>query len=337
MTVTRKQRLAQQQAFEDAGKLAPDRVQAVHSFDDGWRIVHLATAGDLRREGILMRNCLAKYAGDTLVSERRGVLILGPLADCDPAPAIEPCTPELRGRHVGAQLLSLRDAQNLPHLTFWAKDGSHACSALGYRNAQPKESYRERLAQWAEAAEIETFNDEDDHGLHKFDARHDAFGLVLQVRLDRMIASCAYPKPWLEGTKRGDARDKYHASAVKGFTAIVDHAIVAEAAVRQMNALIARDRQWLRDARYLLAGKGQPLTDEQRERILSRVGPAARRLAEGRRDRRRWVRLRTLMLRELDRWEFGLDWAPLYHMNRHRSARTRQRSTNRRRRMLAGG
>jgi hypothetical protein len=180
MTVTRAKRIAQRQAFEKAGKIAPDRSETVHEFSDGWRVVRLSTAGDLRREGLLMRNCVAMYAGDTIITEPRGEVILGPLSDCDPAPKVGPDDLDvvpLKGRHVHASLYSLRDEANLPHLTWWARDKSHACGALGYHNAAPKQHYLTRFEQWAEAAEIQAHTDENACELFLEDVHGDAFGL----------------------------------------------------------------------------------------------------------------------------------------------------------------
>jgi hypothetical protein len=184
MTVTRSQRLAQQQAFEQAGQLPADRSTVVHEYGDGWHVVRLDTAGDLRREGLLMRNCLAQYAGDMLVSEQRDMIVLGPLMDCDPAPVVGCADLDvvpLRGRHVHAKFYSLRDEAGLPHLTWWAREKSHACSALGYRNAPPKAAYRKRLEQWAEASEIATYAHEDDWELYRLDVSGDAFGLAART------------------------------------------------------------------------------------------------------------------------------------------------------------
>lgn len=184
MTVTRSQRIAQQQVFEQAGQLPDDRAAIVHEYGDGWHVVRLETVGDLRRDGLLMRNCLAQYAGDELVSDKRGEIVLGPLMDHEPVPAVA-CgdldVVPLRGRHVHARIYSLRDEAGLPHLTWWAKKGSHACSALGYRNAQPKDAYSRRLEQWAEAAEIKTFPTESSYELHLLDVRGDAFGLNMRT------------------------------------------------------------------------------------------------------------------------------------------------------------
>lgn len=329
MTVTSSQRIAQQQAFEDAGELAPERAQTVHSFDDGWRVVRLATAGDIRREGLLMRNCLAQYAGDELVSERRGEIALGPLADEDPAPAIvvgSHGAMNLRGRHTDASLYSLRDSANLPHLTWWAKEGSHACGALGYRNSRPKDGYRERLKQWSEAAGIATYDSETHLRLHEVDAASDEFGAALQARLEHVRAICSQAKPWLDGTTRGAQRDKYLKKLEAAFERLVHHAVRSEALVRKFDELIAQDQSWIRQVKRWIVNPPPGTTDEQlQKRLVERVAN----VRNLRRRRRCMIERRKRVLRIMSDQERVDAWSKDRRMQLHRSARTRQRSASR--------
>lgn len=132
------------------GQIAPDRSQVLHTFADGWTINLLSTAGDVRREGFLMRSCLPKYAGDRLLDEP-GLVDRGERADEDQMRCVAPGELEtlgLDGIHVGCTLASLRDPMNLPHLTFWYRPDMYACSVLGAHNAKPKAAYQARLGQW---------------------------------------------------------------------------------------------------------------------------------------------------------------------------------------------
>jgi hypothetical protein len=187
MGLTHSQRTRLMEQDLQGGEIAPDRSEVVHSFDDGWTINHLATAGDVRREGLLMRSCLAKYAGDEL-GEERGSITRCERADDDPMRRMAPEDMDildLGGIHVGCQLMSLRDPMNLPHLTFWHRPGMYACSVLGSHNGKPRASYAARVDQWL-AGISEAISTEHDELI--YDAMHSEVGRGVIERVHLAVA-----------------------------------------------------------------------------------------------------------------------------------------------------
>lgn len=136
-----------------AGLIAPDRSVTIWTGEDGWSIARLATAGDVRREAYLIRNCLAKYVGDTLDDERMWVTAeRSPMADEAPMGLLDQI--ELRWHELpdvaqGMDLHSLRDDQGVPHLTFWAEQGIGAFDLYGSHNCTAPDDYTARVEQWA--------------------------------------------------------------------------------------------------------------------------------------------------------------------------------------------
>lgn len=151
MPETHTKRRKRARSAEERRLIEPDRSQIVAHLPGGWSIKRLATAGDLRREGLIMRHCLAKYAGDELIDEMPGAALKSLMPDDAPAPVVDidlMREQELRGRHLDLELYSLRDHTNLPHATVWALPGAHACDAKGFRNSDLKAAYHERLRKW---------------------------------------------------------------------------------------------------------------------------------------------------------------------------------------------
>lgn len=152
MGITRPQRVKQMHELQASGRIQPDASGIVHRFDDGWTIRRLVTAGCVRREGYLMRNCCAKYVGDEkdTADTNPGAYLDGSVRHTTRFRRREAHTvPSTRGQ----MLYSLRDADNLPHVTMWANPGWYLRFAFGFRNEeQLKTEYLDRLHAWCEAA-----------------------------------------------------------------------------------------------------------------------------------------------------------------------------------------
>lgn len=158
MTHTQRRKVATK--AETAGIIVGDQSEVLHTFDDGWTIARLATVGDVRREGVLMRSCLAKYAGDTLHEDPKklGEFTPGERADDEPFEKVHwrlMMDTDLSGRHVGCILVSLRDPANLPHATWWQDErGDYVCGVAGFRNDKLSPAYAARVDAWIEQAKI---------------------------------------------------------------------------------------------------------------------------------------------------------------------------------------
>ncbi len=113
---------------EAQGMICTGHTEVVHSFADGWTIVRLTTVGDVQREGCLMRNCLRNMFED---------------ASLDRSTPIEEMADALNRPNVPL-LHSLRDEQNLPHLT-WYMNSELVWEVGGYRNGKIKQKYVDRL------------------------------------------------------------------------------------------------------------------------------------------------------------------------------------------------
>jgi hypothetical protein len=158
MGATRTQRIREATEAERQGLIAPDSAETVHEFADGWRIVRLATVGDVRREGRLMRNCLPKYVGDELIEDTKCDYAPGAAGDDEPAPhasAQMVFEHDLSRYHASARLHSLRDETGLPHLSFWVREPLYACGIWGYKNSEPRDKYMARLQEWKDAGGVQ--------------------------------------------------------------------------------------------------------------------------------------------------------------------------------------
>jgi hypothetical protein len=148
MAATRTQRVREMIEAEAAGIISPDQSVTVHQFADGWAVVCMQVASDVRRECWLMRNCVASYIGDPIDPAKSpdGRVIYAP----SERPACDRLQPNSEHRHPGMRLMSLRDADNLPHLTFWAdvREGGRTDDIGSYRNGKVKDTYVDRLDQW---------------------------------------------------------------------------------------------------------------------------------------------------------------------------------------------
>lgn len=158
MTMTRSQRLREADEHTRQGLIAPDRSVIVARFDDGWTIRRMSCAGDVRREGWLMRNCCAKYVGDVFADEDKscrtvtrcaGIADTTPHVGCDEAFVKATA---VSWTCLGLTLHSLRDVDNLPRATFWAHEGYAVQGIGGYRNDKTvKASHLDRIRTWARA------------------------------------------------------------------------------------------------------------------------------------------------------------------------------------------
>lgn len=131
MAATRAQRL------REAADLPADCSVVVYAFPDGWTVRRLDRVSDLLREGRLMGNCLEW--SDYRHHHRKDDARLRP-----------------RG-FTNERYFSLRDPDNLPHLTFvmsnWSgKARGHSRlmrDVLGRHNSEPRDTYLKRLYAWA--------------------------------------------------------------------------------------------------------------------------------------------------------------------------------------------
>ncbi len=159
MGQTHTQRLRQVELAQSAGLLAADTAKIVHTFEDGWTIRQLMTFGDLRREGWIMRSCLAKYAGDTPSVDHPGQVITKSDRADD-----ELCSFDLRSADDFAErdldlscalsnLYSLRDPNGLPHATWWSRISMYSCDLFGHKNAEKlKADYEAKVTEWMKQA-----------------------------------------------------------------------------------------------------------------------------------------------------------------------------------------
>jgi hypothetical protein len=150
-TLTKKREIITE--AESNGWICADRSEIVHTFADGWTVRRLACAGDLRREGWIMRSCLAQYCGDELDDEP------GRIKTCN-GPGDAPFDwsarewdefDDLGGKHWGmclSNLYSLRDEHNMPRATWWTRLGSYSHNLLGSHNEPVKKGYEKRVREW---------------------------------------------------------------------------------------------------------------------------------------------------------------------------------------------
>lgn len=135
--LTRTQYLQMAQELDQ--QIGPDSSIVVYTFPNGWTVRELTTLGDVHREGELMGSCLSSNAGDchpiweyaweALEEDEDEEWTEGDGLNFD--------------EYIGEEgpMLSLRDTDNLPHLS-WADN-----SILGKHNTDPKPEYQ---AMWDE-------------------------------------------------------------------------------------------------------------------------------------------------------------------------------------------
>jgi GNAT superfamily N-acetyltransferase len=137
MAVTRTQQLANASAHE--AQFGADRSDIVHTLDDGWTVRKLRTLNDQDREGKLMSNCLDFDSPDH--SSR----------DWDDAPEGHATWRDWleanRATEMDDHKYSLRDPDNLPHVTFQYNPG-YLYDPAGRHNSTVKPEYWDRIRQW---------------------------------------------------------------------------------------------------------------------------------------------------------------------------------------------
>lgn len=148
MAVTKTKRLHQMQEDEAEGLICADGSFMMHVFEDGWSVRKMVSAADIYREGYLMRNCLR-----VRVEEAEGR-----------ASASASLFDTAKG-----SLHSLRDENNLPHLTFRVAEKSHACEIFGFKNSEGKDIYLTRLDKWLIIAGLRSRKEQEEEEAHRFE------------------------------------------------------------------------------------------------------------------------------------------------------------------------
>jgi hypothetical protein len=152
------------QTMQERGAICADRSEIVHTFANGWTVRRLVTCGDLRREGQLMRSCLAQYALDEMDPSVPALVVKkSRLADDDPhgweeRDALEKGHHERFAAYLLSSLYSLRDAHNLPHATWWTRPGMYSTEILGHKNHELKDSYRRMVDEWIQLVKAPHIN-----------------------------------------------------------------------------------------------------------------------------------------------------------------------------------
>jgi hypothetical protein len=195
MATTRTQRLKRASSAEASGSVRADASEIVHTFADGWTIRRLVTCSDVRREAHLMRHCVSRFAAEAHVRHPLLGVSFEREADEAPAPRIDMdhmLARMMPGRYFGQHLYSLRDEQNLPHVTLWARIGDelmrgHACDVHGYRNAAPKASYAAKVGEWAAQVHVHMPVGDDDEHLLMLDGTHSFPGAMLGMRIAELL------------------------------------------------------------------------------------------------------------------------------------------------------
>ncbi len=148
-----------QQAQDHERQHGPDLSEPVHQFDDGWTVNALTTYGDMHREGQLMSNCFSpvdtydqsKQFAQTEWEDYPGTE--HPDEEDEEYAEDDPPEYNINKAHlqepIGSSLYSLRDPDNLPHVSIDPNEGSWYGSALGKHNSAPKPEHLKRLADWA--------------------------------------------------------------------------------------------------------------------------------------------------------------------------------------------
>jgi hypothetical protein len=139
MGITASQRQRQIERLALAGVIpAHDHSDILHTFADGWTIRTPTRRGDYTREGTLLVNCAADYAGvrpaDIQVWDE--AFSMADRADLD-----EQQRPY--------QLVSLRDEHNYPRALGWLLPGEYTLGWLGHGNDPLIETHEVRIDTWA--------------------------------------------------------------------------------------------------------------------------------------------------------------------------------------------
>jgi hypothetical protein len=125
---------------EREGKIAPDCCEIVARLGDGWTLRRMTTAGDFRREGYLMHNCSGMYV-PPFVPDHASFTVADRI--------------DLTSDQRTLELVSLRDADNLPHATAWLMPGHHLMACLG-RGDKPLTGAKEKLlTAWCEREDVQ--------------------------------------------------------------------------------------------------------------------------------------------------------------------------------------
>lgn len=150
MAETRSKRL------QNAGELDRlgyhDTSDIVHEFEDGWTVRRLPTFRDLHREGQLMRHCWSSPALDDLHGRDDlpaptfawDMFYIGDDLEADPTKG-----KDFYGHDFERHHMSLRDPDNLPHLSWFEDKSGHLDSAYGRNNSKPKDEYLDRIDEYA--------------------------------------------------------------------------------------------------------------------------------------------------------------------------------------------
>lgn len=196
MGMTRAKKLRLVDELQALGHLAHDTSQILYTFADGWTIRRMISCGDVRRESVLMANCIARFANDTLDGERVHKLIEyvpSSLPHHAPLPfrpdgRLEPSPPRASDpAHLPLERCpcSLRDEMNLPRATFFwdGRVGSYPEYIFGPHNHQPSSRIKQRMHMWAEALGLDLSMRELD--FHGKDPNH--VPQVLEIDWDRVF------------------------------------------------------------------------------------------------------------------------------------------------------
>jgi hypothetical protein len=145
--MTRRKKLEYAQQLE--GKFGPDTSETLHEFPDGWSVRRLNDYGDLNREGELMSNCWARsFWADPANMQKYKYAWRGYPEHHAPQGGVLPEQTDY-SVPVRDRYYSLRDPDNLPHLSFnvWAGT-TRPYSVHGVHNSDPKPEQMEYLKQW---------------------------------------------------------------------------------------------------------------------------------------------------------------------------------------------
>lgn len=135
MSATRSQRLRAVREAEASGLITDDRSRIIAELANGWTLRIMTRAGDFRREGHLMHNCAGKYVPQLVPN-----IATFSMAD----------RPDLADDQCQLELVSLRDADNIPHVTAWMLPGHHLYATWGRGGDEPSASKRAMLIGWCE-------------------------------------------------------------------------------------------------------------------------------------------------------------------------------------------
>jgi hypothetical protein len=169
---TTKKRLERAQALDN--QYGPDSSEVVHQWPDGWTMRKLKTRGDMQREGELVGNCFAHDPGDDFQHREwaespwsyffqyqddpnnpGGDTIKVPEGHekFDPTYGLDGTAvkehPDMYRDYVESDLYSLRDPNNLPHVSFDPNAHEFEEAALGRHNTPMKPEYAQRFIEWS--------------------------------------------------------------------------------------------------------------------------------------------------------------------------------------------